>query len=339
MRNRKSLISLLLIICGFAFTTSEAAPEDVEFTPGEESGFYYTIKRGDTLWDLSQKFYNSQWDWPGLWEMNDDIKNPHWIYPGKKIRIYLRDKAKRKPVIVPVKKTAAPAKKVSPSFSFSEMDSIGFLKKDKQTSLGRIVKEEDGHLLMNKNDTIYIEPSGSGTLTPGETYHIFSAEFIEEKINKNYIFKGYKHLVKAKIKVIDHKGSYVTARITHGGRPVDIGDLVMEYYARDKVLAVEENPETINARIICSQDNNVMINDYLIAFIDVGSARVRPGQIYSVFRKNEIVDNSLWPRRKETIKFDNLESGKLIVLHTEDISSTVMILSSGYAIHPNDMVN
>jgi len=47
----------------------------------------YTIQKGDTLWDLSQKFLNSPWYWPKIWSLNPGIENPHWIYPGNRIRV------------------------------------------------------------------------------------------------------------------------------------------------------------------------------------------------------------------------------------------------------------
>lgn len=46
----------------------------------------HTVEKGDTLWDLSDKYYGNPWAWPRVWSLNPQIENPHWIYPGDQVR-------------------------------------------------------------------------------------------------------------------------------------------------------------------------------------------------------------------------------------------------------------
>src|SRR6185369_9282152 len=54
----------------------------------QEEPTIYIIKRGDTLWGLSERFIKDPNYWPNMWSKNDQITNPHVIYPGQKVRVF-----------------------------------------------------------------------------------------------------------------------------------------------------------------------------------------------------------------------------------------------------------
>ena len=47
----------------------------------------YTVVHGDTLWDLSERFYRDPWQWKKIWKANMFVENPDLIEPGQKLSI------------------------------------------------------------------------------------------------------------------------------------------------------------------------------------------------------------------------------------------------------------
>jgi len=52
----------------------------------------YTVKRGDTLWDISGLYLAKPWLWPQLWKLNPQVVNPHLIFPGDVLTLTFDDK-------------------------------------------------------------------------------------------------------------------------------------------------------------------------------------------------------------------------------------------------------
>ena len=59
------------------------APEAGDVTASEKQ--IYTIRSGDTMWDICKIVLDNPWYWPKLWSINQYILNPNLIYPGNRL--------------------------------------------------------------------------------------------------------------------------------------------------------------------------------------------------------------------------------------------------------------
>ncbi|MCG8551616.1 MAG: LysM peptidoglycan-binding domain-containing protein [Desulfobacterales bacterium] len=325
-----SLVFLFVVSIFACLSPLDARESTKTFNTDNETGFYYTISKGDTLWDLSQKFYNSQWEWPGLWGMNREIKNPHWIFPGNTIRVYLKPELNT-PAPEKPKRTA-----IETWFNYPAIHSTGFIKKEQVPALGTVLREKEGNIMMTVNDVVYISPTGRMPFVTGHRYQIYSTSQVDQKIGPNR-YTGIKHLLKADMEIIEVNTQYAAGKIRNAYRDVSSGDLVMDFYPRQPSFEVDEYPDPVDAVLLCSEDKNILVNDYRIAFINKGfEDNIRSGNIYTIKRGKET--ESVYDV-KTGLDIAPVASGRLIVLHTEPASATVMVLSSMQDIHPGDIVN
>ena len=144
---QKSLISLCFIISLIIIPLYLFAEENKEIQD-QEAGFYYTIKKGDTLWDLSKRFSDSPWLWPDLWKENSQIPNPHWIYPGNRIRLFRKQWVKT--VEMPVEEKTEIIKEEPVYYLYKEIDMVGFIRKEAIAPSAVIIKVKDDKKLISK---------------------------------------------------------------------------------------------------------------------------------------------------------------------------------------------
>lgn len=148
----------------------------------------YTVKSGDTLWDISGLFLKSPWRWPELWGMNlADIKNPHLIYPGQTLYLIKADgRARLSTQPGDANGDGMPNVRLSPRIRVEQLANNAlptlrnnliepFLSEslivDEQTltEAPRIVSAQDGRVLLTRGDRAYARSASGSELMDDPT--------------------------------------------------------------------------------------------------------------------------------------------------------------------------
>lgn len=95
-------------------------PKEITVPEGSRT---HIVEKGDTLWDLANKYLGNPYAWPQIWELNQWIKDPHWIYPGD-------------PLIIDMTRAVATAGSVPDSVSNLQPDRRGAYTAARRPELG-----------------------------------------------------------------------------------------------------------------------------------------------------------------------------------------------------------
>ena len=226
----------------------------------KEAEGVYTIKKGDTLWDISARFLKDPFLWPKLWQRNPYITNPHWIYPGNPVRLSSLEEVKKEepPKVVEekpkevkeakeVKAEAVQVKKVEPPPAVEkkaevlpdkkpveekrvihEIRSAGFIAGFDYKGIGVVLDNKEGKNLMAEGDVLYLAFKTSEPIAIGNKYTIFRAsDIVRDPVTEKKI--GRKYSISGNIEIIDQYGNYYTARVLEAFDAIYRGDMIQPY--------------------------------------------------------------------------------------------------------------
>jgi LysM domain len=245
----------------------EEGPEGVEV---------HTVRAGDTLWDVTQRYLKDAYLWPQVWEINSKITNPHWIYPGDKIII-------KKMVVVdtaaettpsepedrqetPVSTSAAPKVEVPsdlevqtpaadpkppvPAASYTDIYCAGFFSAN-EIKPGMIIvggEESEHKNLFSERDIIYINQGASAGIKPGDEFLVvrraedfarYGARFASARSHSKYGFY-YKDL--GRVRILLAQENSATAEIVFACEEINARDLLIPNEQR---ASAGQRPETV----------------------------------------------------------------------------------------------
>jgi hypothetical protein len=335
------LFFIILVILPPMVTASEE-----QNAPEYETGVYYNVKKGDTLWDISERFYDSPELWPNLWKENQQITNPHWIYPGNQIRLH-RDisgfdrerleseaEAEQKPEAIkePVQ---IPEQPPEPEyFVFKSMDRIGFIKKVPVTASGTIFRSQDDNRLVRSDDIIYIRKLTDESFDRGTRFTVYRTVRHGKLLGSDFT-GGIQHYLVGVAEITVNEPKFAVGKIIRSYRAIQANDLLMPYRERPQKIIKTESKEDIMGRIIGSEGGRTIMGEETVAFTDKGKRDgMAPGQKYSVFYQEKMRESPLNPTE---IMLTPIDIGTIFILHTEDSTSTVLITNAKRAITPGAM--
>lgn len=133
----------------------------------------YTVKRGDTLWSISERFLKQPWRWPEVWQINrDEVKNPHLIYPGQVIVLDRSGGRLSLGRVITDQKLSPqvysePLKQAIPSIPLADIEPFLvrqlIVEEEDLAGAGTVIAAENQRVYTGDGDTIFAKGIPSGT--------------------------------------------------------------------------------------------------------------------------------------------------------------------------------
>ena len=358
------LNKLLVVVFILMWSTLVAADE---LKLNQDAPKTYVVKKGDTLWDISEIFLNQPWLWPKLWRLNPEVNNPHLIYPGDVLRLVFDENGqpmlvKGKPELKWSPKVRTQLKDQSPISTlplhiiapYIKYDSL--LTEQQLVGLPYVIGSEDGY----KSSVDHIKVYVNGDLDIAKSYAVYEKgdEVIDpetdEVLGRHMVLVGSgKSLRKGDQQQTEPATLFLEGvkREVRAGAvviPVNEGQLYPSYFtmqAVDPSVRGAIIKSTIDVREFGKLDI-VMINRGL-------NHAVKQGDVMSVKRTSPSIietgrgpqyteDSSKWNRlggnESSDYKMPEEAIGEMMVFRVYDQVSIALILNSQKPLRLQDIV-
>ena len=310
-----SLLVLLLVLSGTSLAV--AAEEQI-----------YTIKKGDTLWDLSERFIDDPYYWPNVWAKNPDITNPHLIFPGQKIRI-LDGRLEIIPAYPGAGKKADETVKSDQSEDSitikSSSSGDGFILTDEKP-LGILVDSVDNRILLTQDDMVFLKMTDISTVTVGDNYGLFQrGKMITHPHTNKRIGTMMDNL--GFLQVTEIKGETVIAKINQAYLEIFRGAELFEYIPQRKEITLQRGTTDQGGYIIAARDEKVTLSTNDIIFIDLGSdAGVVSGNLFYISRPRKASDQIV--KHAGNMQLPDAVLGAAIIIEPKIKTSSAIVIKS-----------
>lgn len=251
---------------------------------------FHTVKKGDTLWDITDQYYGNPWQWPQVWSYNPEITNPHWIYPLDQIRLKSLTDA-QEPSPIPDKARTISKKSTKGSIV---LQNYGYLDEEALRTVGRIFGADEEHMMLSKSDVVYIKFKPGQQVQTGKPYSVFR-KMRESERNPEEQGILVRIFGTVKIDNYDRKKRIARGVIENSVDPIERGYRIAMLDTRFSVVPPKTNQRNVAATIVASLRPLRLIGSYQVVFVDAGRDKgVVPGNRFIAIRKGDEWQGSLF---------------------------------------------
>ncbi|TFG92383.1 MAG: LysM peptidoglycan-binding domain-containing protein, partial [Syntrophobacterales bacterium] len=279
----------------------------------------YVVKKGDTLWGLSNRFLQDPFYWPNLWARNQVITNPHLIYPGQRVRIY-PDRIEFIEAETATS-TPAPPEQVVPERVFTVSGSEGFLLETDLNTAGTILQADHNRLVVGQEDYVYTDIGTALGARSGDKYYILKRD---KKVYhpETGSFIGYKFLPLGSLELVDLEAKSSRAIITNSYLEISPGAKLVPYRDNRREVSLKAAKTSLDGFIIETKMGNITIGKEDIVYLDLGKTQgVEVGNMLYVVRDVPL-DKTFVKRDAGTMP--QLLLGAVGVVEVSDKTSTAL---------------
>src|SRR6478609_5962290 len=268
------------------FRGSNAVLGDDEQATGGPVPDIHLVQRGDTLWDLCNRYYQNPWAWPKIWSYNPQISNPHWIYPGDQLR--LTDAAGKTESgglkmlsLAPRQSSTLGAgggasllnsrSQVSTGTIF--LRDQGYLGDPKRDVWGELIGSDEEQMMLAEGNHVVLILRKGVTVSKGQELTVFNSVRQPQKVAGARKPPGEIVAIRGTVKVIDFNPDTRMARamLTESVDVIERGASVGPVGRRFDVVPPLKTSAKVSARVLTSIYPNVYMARDQIAFLDKGA--------------------------------------------------------------------
>jgi hypothetical protein len=302
----------------------------------------YTVKRGDTLWDIAAVFLKDPWFWPEIWQINPQVENPHLIYPGDVLSLAYGANGDAR-VMISQYSGARLQPRLRSSALDGPVDTIPFsaisaflskptiLTKEQALAAPHILAFRDQHMIGGTGHEVYVKDLNGAR---NQSFVVMNVGEPIRDIGSRKIV-GYQAYYVAKA-IVQTEGEVSKAVLIEGAREALEGDRLISQDGEASLNFVPHAPTTqVDGQIIAVADEAEQIGQFQIVVLNRGASHgLAPGAVLAIDQLGAVVHDKYkkrpWGKSPfaEKVRLPYERAGTLIVFKVFDALSYGLVIGA-----------